>query len=154
MVIAFKPGTFEWSPPVDRDKDREDPTKTILLLATLSEHEQAQIDDAVEFSDAEASALSKILGQPEAEKGKKKAGRTSMNLKAGTRALCALRIGLKDFIRGPLDPDTNEPVEFKKPGADGMCPWENITILPPRVRSQAGAAIETGNQVEEDEAKN
>lgn len=153
MALAFKPGNFEFTLKEDRDKSADDLSRTTVLCGTLDEHEQAQIDDALEFSEGEIGALAKMLGVKPEAKGKKGKGSFRVNTRAGTRTLCILRVGLKGFIRGPLGAD-GQPTAFEKPEADGMCNWKNIRALQPKHRSEIAAAIESGNQITEDEAKN
>jgi len=149
MAEAFIPGEFDFVLPEDEGRELDDPKRSVFHLATLDEHEYAQIEDAIEFSAADIAKMEALV--KEQKKGGKQSRGIKVNTKAGSRNLSLLRIGLKGWTNFWKQ---GEKLEFVKPGADGMCPWENIRHLHPTQRSLISAAIENGNTVAEEEAKN
>lgn len=148
MAEAFIPGEFDYVLREDRGKKDDDLTKTVFHLATLDEHEYAQIEDAMEFT---AADIAKIDALFKAEKEKNpRAGAIKVNTKVGSRTLSILRIGLKGWDKFV---SKGKPVKFADP-ENGMCAWANIRALQPKHRSELAAAIESGNTLTEEEEKN
>ena len=139
MAVAYLPGKFKYVLKDERKAAKEGKEHTVFLLKALS---------ARELEDLEAS-ISLGMTFSKDEKGGEVTG--SQEIKPGEKVNAFLRIGLCGW-ENFKDAKGNE-VEFKKEESTGMASWDSINMVVP-YRFELYNAIEDGNTVSQDEAKN
>jgi hypothetical protein len=138
MAIAYVPGVFRYILLAEREAAKEGKRHTVFLLKALTAREMEEVEGSLKFK---FDVKGKEVGD----------GSASQDVKPGEKVNAFLRIALRGWENFD-DPD-GEPVTFEAEKSTGMASWDSIDKVVP-FRYELYNAIEDGNKVSGDEAKN
>lgn len=140
MAIAYVPGVFRYILKEEREAAAKGERHTVFLLKALTAREMEEVEGSLRF-DFEVDAKKKEIGKSSA----------SQNVRPGEQVNAFLRIALRGWEN--FDGPDGKPVTFEAEKSTGMASWDSIDKVVP-FRYELYNAIEDGNKVSGDEAKN
>lgn len=140
MAIAYVPGKFKYILKEDREAKAKGEKVTVFLLKALTAGELEELEGSMSFGITVDTKSKKVATQS-----------ASQQVKPGERVNAFLRMALLGWEN--FNDHEGKAIEFKKEESTGMASWDSITNVVP-YRYELYNAIEDGNTVSQDEAKN